>query len=546
MSERVQPKAKGKGKAGKRQTKIGLDLNPGQERAFVVLQGPQRHTCLVGGSRSGKTTLIVNALLVRGVHAPGSRHAILRQHKNAAVHSITLDTLPKVAKMRFPGMELTPHRQDGYFAMPNGSEIWIGGLDDPERVDKILGREYASIFYNEVSQIKYSSVLTAQTRLAQVVTMTGSNTPLSQRNYYDLNPIGKGHWSNVLFGDKRDPISRLPLPDPENYARCFLNPKDNEKNLTLDYIRSLENLPLRQRQRFFEGVYVDELEGALWTYEAFELGRVDELPVDNRRRVVVAVDPSGASSKEDESRDEIGIVVAALGTDAHGYILADRSLRDSPAIWGKRVVEAFHDFGADSIVAEQNFGGEMVKAVIRAADPQVPVKLVTASRGKMVRAEPVSALYGDPPEFKNIRIHHVGRFPALEDQMVACTTAGYQGEGSPDKCDALVWAISELMLTNSAEAWISYMAKQAEIAQGQINTKKPDRPIVDDDPTKDITNSVVETYRRITGKEAAKQKQVICGWCDEPVGKSRASDGESVYHEDCYHLMLKSGKKVSA
>lgn len=414
-----------------------LKLNSGQRRASKLLALPQRHTCFVGGSRSGKTTLFVNAVLVRALRAPRSRHGIFRQRANAARTSISLDTLPKVVRLRFGDVEVETHKQEGYFTLPNQSEIWVDGLDDAERVDKILGREYVTMFFNECSQIPYQTILTALTRLAQVVEAP-DGAKLSQRAYYDLNPVGRGHWTNTMFGDRRDPVTRQPLADPDDYARAFLNPRENEENLTPEYIRSLENLPERQRKRFYEGVYVDEYEGALWTYEGLERGRVEELPENQRRRVVVAVDPSGAASPEDETRDEIGIVVAALGQDGHGYVLDDRSLRDSPSAWARQALTAYHEYGADCIVAEQNFGGEMVRSVIRAADPQVSVRLVTASRGKAVRAEPVSALYGEAPEFKNIRIHHVGRFSRLEDQMVSFTSGGYRGEGSPDRVDACI------------------------------------------------------------------------------------------------------------
>ncbi len=162
------------------------------------------------------------------------------------------------------------------------------------------------------------------------------------------------------------------------------------------------------------------------------------------KRVVVAVDASGASSREDLAADEIGIVVAALGQDGHGYVLADRSCRESPAIWGKVVANAATEFGADCVVAEKNFGGEMVRFVIKTADKNLGVRMVNASRGKVVRAEPVSALYGN--ENQKPRVHHVERFAMLEEQMNSFTTGGYIGEDSPDRADALVWALTELML----------------------------------------------------------------------------------------------------
>ena len=147
---------------------------------------------------------------------------------------------------------------------------------------------------------------------------------------------------------------------------------------------------------------------------------------------------------DDERADEIGVVVAARGDDGHAYVLADRSLRDAPAAWGRAAAQAYRDFDADCIIAEENFGGDMVRYVIRAADRNARVQVITASRGKVLRAEPVSALY------EQGLVHHVGRFAVLEDQLCAFTTQGYRGEGSPDHADALVFAITELMLKEHA------------------------------------------------------------------------------------------------
>jgi phage terminase large subunit-like protein len=431
-----------------------LQLTARQEEARRLLQ-TQRHTLIVGGSRSGKTTLLVHEIAARALRADNSRHAILRLHANAARASIALDTLPKVFRLAFPGEALKRHRADGYFSLGNGSEIWVGGLDDQNRVEKILGKEYATIFLNECSQIPYASVLVALTRLAQVV------EGLSQAAYYDLNPTNKGHWTNVLFGDKRDPISRQPLDNPDDYARMFLNPGDNAENLSAAYLKSLENLPERQRKRFFDGVYIDDLDGALFSYEVIARARVAEFPLARCRRVVVAVDPSGAAGRDDERADEIGIVVAARGDDDHAYVLADRSLRDAPHAWGRAAAQAYHEFSADRIIAEENFGGEMVRFVIRAADANAPVQVISASRGKVLRAEPVSALY------EQGLVHHVGRFAVLEDQLCAFTTAGYRGEGSPDHADALVFAITELMLKERAAIIEYYRLRTQERERSQ-------------------------------------------------------------------------------
>lgn len=420
-------------------------LTARQEEARTLLAGPQRHTCLVGGARSGKTFLLVRQVMVRGIKAGGSRHAMLRYRGNAARASLWLDTLPKVNRLCFPTVKLKPYRQDGFVELPNESQIWIGGLDEKERVEKILGQEFATLYLNECSQIPYSSVLIARTRLAQNV------SGLALRAYYDLNPVGKGHWTNKLFGQGRDPHSGKPLAEPDQYKRLFLNPRDNLANLPAGFIAELEGLPERHRKRFLDGEYVDETDGALWTIEGIERSRCTPSEVPALKRVVVAVDPSGTKGEEETRSDSVGIVAAGLGVDGIVYVLDDETCQLPPAGWGRRAIDLWERRQADSIVAEINFGGEMVRYVIESSVPkradgrpeyEVPVRVVTASRGKAVRAEPVSALY------EKGLVRHVGTFAELEDQMLAFTAAGFTGEKSPDRVDALVWALTDLMVAS--------------------------------------------------------------------------------------------------
>jgi len=411
--------------------------NPGQARATALLTGPQRHTLLAGGARSGKTFLLTRAVVVRGLRGDGSRHAILRFRGNAARSSIALDTLPKVMSVCFPDVALTEHRQDGFFELPNKSQIWIGGLDDKERVEKILGQEYATLYLNECSQIPYSSVVVARTRLAQQV------EGLKQRAYYDLNPGGANHWTNLEFGRHVDPISGQPLGDPDNYKRAFVSPEENAENLSAEFLDSLRNLPTKQRKRFFDGEYVEEVDGALWTIEMLDQHRADSLP--ELKRIIVAVDPSGCSGDEDERSDEVGIVVAGVGIDGIAYVLEDLSGHHGPSGWAAIAVSAYERWGADTIVAETNYGGAMVREVIKAQGAHVPFREVKASRGKHVRAEPVATLY------EQGKVRHYGRFPKLEDQLLAFSSAGYTGDRSPDRADAAVWAISDLFPTVLAE-----------------------------------------------------------------------------------------------
>ncbi|HTV33843.1 MAG TPA: phage terminase large subunit [Methylocella sp.] len=429
-----------------------VSFSAGQEAALRLLDGPQRYTCLAGGTRSGKTFLIIRAILDRALKEKGTRHAILRFRANAARASISLDTLPRVAQLCYPKVKLKEHRQDGYFALPNGSRIWVGGLDDKERVEKILGLEYASVFLNEASQIPYSSALIAFTRLAQ------PTRKIHQQGFVDLNPTSKSHWTNILFGEKRDPVSRQLLKEPAKYQRAFLNPSDNAHNLSREFLASLESLPEKQRKRFYEGAYIDEIDDALWNYEVIESHRcaVEDIPEEKRASVVVALDPSGAAGHDDLGADEIGIIVAAKGTDGDCYILADLSCREAPLVWGRRAVAAFHKYRADCIVAESNFGGEMVRATIQAADRNLPVHLVAASRGKVVRAEPISLRYAQG------QVHHAGRFGKLEEQLCGFSAGGYVGGGSPDHADAAIWALTHLFGVGDGTGIIEFYRRATE------------------------------------------------------------------------------------
>ena len=408
-------------------------LTPRQQEATRLLAGPQRHTLLVGGSRSGKTFALVRALVIRALKQP-SRHAIFRLRYNALKASVVMDTLPKVLQLCFPGLIIKINKNDGYGVLPNGSEIWFAGLDEKERVEKILGMEFATLYFNECSQIPYDSVLTALSRLAQRV------DGLRNKALYDLNPSGTGHWTYRIFIEGKDPRTGQPIANPDNYASMFINPVDNTENIDPDYVTSLMSLPEKQRRRFLDGKYIAEIDNALWTLDLIERQRVTPDRVPPMQRILVAVDPSGCSGQEDFRSDEVGISIGGLGVDNCGYVLADRTGRYSPETWARITAESWREFCADKIIAEKNFGGDMVRAVLQGYDPRVPVEVVTATRGKFLRAEPVAGLY------ETGRIFHVGTFEKLEDQMTNFSSAGYLGDRSPDSADAMVHCQTQLML----------------------------------------------------------------------------------------------------
>ncbi len=413
-------------------------LTAKQEEANAVLASPATHVMLAGGSRSGKTLLLIRAMVIRALKAPGSRHVVLRFRYGHARQSIGLETLPFVMRECFAEVEWSWHVQDGYAQLPGRSELWIGGLDDKERTEKILGREFATIFLNECSQIPYYSRNMALTRLAQKCEDTLNGGDLAPKMYYDENPPDKGHWTYKLFKAKQDPDTKSPLNDPENYAFFRINPGDNRENLPASYFEVLESLPVRLRKRFLEGEFRDMAPNALFSDEMLERWRVLDQELPDMLRVVVAIDPSGAEDEDDQEADEIGIVVCGLGVDGNGYVLEDLTCRASPEVWGRLACQAFERHAADRIVAEVNFGGAMVGAVIRAARSRTPFSAVRASRGKVVRAEPIATLV------EQGKIRMAGVFRDLEDELTGFTTHGYMGERSPNRADAMVWGMSEL------------------------------------------------------------------------------------------------------
>jgi predicted phage terminase large subunit-like protein len=354
--------------------------------------------------------------------------------------SIVLDTFPKVMKLCFPLVEYELNKTELYATFRNGSEYWFGGLDDKDRTEKILGNEYATIHLNECSQIPYGSRNIAVTRLAQLVNqnINGVQSVLPLKMYYDENPPDKGHWTYKLFITKQDPESKSFLPNPEHFAALQLNPADNLENLGAGYLQTLEGLSARLKARFLHGRFRETAPNALFVDEVIDRWRVIDEDLPDMLRIVVAVDPSGADDEDNIDNDEIGIVVVGLGIDGNGYVLEDLTCKVGPGTWGRIATQAFERHSADRIVAEVNFGGAMVKNVIHSARARTPFRAVTASRGKVVRAEPVSALC------ESGKVRMAGVFRELEDELCAFTTHGYMGEHSPNRADAMIWGMSDL------------------------------------------------------------------------------------------------------
>lgn len=218
---------------------------------------------------------------------------------------------------------------------------------------------------------------------------------------------------------------------------------DNADNMAASFIREIEEkyAGTRLGRQELEGEILEDIPGALWNHEDIDMARIHEEDMPELEKIYVAVDP--ATSTEEHS-DETGIVVVGFARDkdgyARGYVLEDGSLKGTPEEWGRKATSLYRKWEADKIIAEKNQGGQMVESVLKTADRSVPVELVHASRGKYIRAEPVSALY------EQKRVHHVGRFDKLEDQMCLFSIDNIRdaNTGSPDRVDALVWGLTKI------------------------------------------------------------------------------------------------------
>lgn len=326
---------------------------------------------------------------------------------------------------------------------PNGCKSLIFTADEPER---FRGKQHESVWADEVAAWRYPE-----------------------------------SWDQAMLGLRIGPDPRAVVtttPRPAKLIRELLgNPAtvvtrgttyDNRENLAPPFfetiIRKYEGTRLGRQE--LEAELLDDIPGALWSRKLLDELRVKKTPLD-LYRIVVGVDPMAAADEE-TGLSETGIVTCGVGRDdQHGYVLADHSVRGGPADWARQAVSAYYQFEADVIVAEKNNGGDMVRHTIHSVDRNVPVELVHASRGKRTRAEPVAMLY------EQGRIHHVGLFDRLEDQMCEWTPdppAGESRADSPDRMDALVWALTKLMVTGGEVRGYSKLdwAEDPVVARGDL------------------------------------------------------------------------------
>jgi predicted phage terminase large subunit-like protein len=317
-------------------------------------------------------------------------------------------------------------------------------------------------------------------------------------------------WDQLQFGLRLGEQPRVLItttPKPTKLLKTIIaDPKthvtrgrtaDNVANLAPTFVSSImaryEGTRLGRQE--LDAELLEDTPGALWRLSDIEAARIPPAQLPTLRRIVVAIDPAVSNN---ENSDETGIVVAGRADDGHAYILADYSLKASPDGWAREAIKAYHRHHADRVIAEVNNGGALVEATVRMVDPNVSYKAVHASRGKAVRAEPIAALY------EQRRVHHVGTFPMLEDQMSAFTSDFDRGRAgySPDHVDALVWALTELMVEPVA-GWglIEWTRLEAEkITAEQIGNRRPaEQPSLTNGGVRIRNNAGISTAYGMTG-----------------------------------------------
>jgi PBSX family phage terminase large subunit len=382
-------------------------------RIFQPLLDPIRYKGAFGGRGSGKSHFFAELGVEKCVQNPGTRIVCVREVQKALKESVKLLIEDKIRSLGVDGkFRLLSDRID----TPGDGVILFQGMQD-HTAESIKSLEGFDVAYVEEAQT------------------------LTQRSLEFLRPTIRKEGSEIWFSwnprHASDPVDQFlrGTSPPENAAVVQSNYTENPFfPEVLEEERKYDEQYSRDRYgHIWLGDYEPAAIGAIWSRLTLHQGRVKESP--EMSRIVVSIDPAISS---EEGSNEHGIIVAGVGSDGRGYVLDDVTVKGGPQQWAERAISAYDRHEADAIVIEINQGGDMVRHTLKTVRPNLRIIEVRATRGKHVRAEPIAALYTMG------KVSHVGAFPNLEDQLCLFTSAGYEGEGSPDRADALVWAMTEL------------------------------------------------------------------------------------------------------
>lgn len=400
-------------------------LMPMQQELLLGIE-ENKYTLAIGSGRSGKTLAIVVHMFRRALKYPQTNQAIFRNTLSSAVDGVWKITIPEVIDNFFPvlrvmnGFKLNESTHDIVF--PNGSRIMLKGLDNAQRVQKLLSTQFSTVFFDESHLIQYAHFGLLMTRMPQPLDADYKVQVITAANW-----APNTHWLKTFFEDGLNPETRVPHEQSTGVITSTTG--DNTTIDAAEYIDTLEKAGDRRSRLACAGNgFYDEVEGALWTLD--DILREQALKYTEYDEIVVGWDPAVTAKA---SSDGHGICVAGRKGDKYHVLFSlDEILDVNDA--AKRVCGLYHAMNASTVVVEVNNGGDFIPALLAKVDPRVHCDSIRATRGKITRAEPVAALY------KAGKVAHTQRMKDLEDQMV--TFAG-QGE-SPNSLDAMVWALRYL------------------------------------------------------------------------------------------------------
>jgi len=390
---------------------------------------PVRYVVQTGGRGSGKSFALSAAMAARADMAKGWKMLYTRYTITSAADSIIPEFMEKVelmglasrfeqtnkdiantatgSELLFRGIKTSSGNQTAKLKSLQGVNVWV--LDEAEELD-------------DEDTFDTIDLSVRDSRRDNLIALC-------------LNPSHKKHWIYRRFF-----LDAGVAPGFNGVAGDTLyihtSYEDNRNNLPADYCAIADRMKELNRPKWdhiWAGSWLDELAGALWNWNMINDARVTPEDVPDLDRIVVAVDPAVTSSK---NSDETGIVVVATGVDGHYYVIEDATLKASPLGWAQEACRQYAKHGADRIIGEVNNGGDMIESTLRQVNREVPYRAVHASRGKIMRAEPIAALY------EQGIVHHVGTFVDMETEQMTFT--GSAKDASPNRLDAVVWGLAEL------------------------------------------------------------------------------------------------------
>jgi phage terminase large subunit-like protein len=411
-----------------------------------------------GGIRSGKSITESAIVIRRAFDASGSSHGIFHAFANVCDRNLLNYTIPQTFNILMPGYwdEVIVKRgcvnhTDRIITLPNGSRLYFLGLDNR---DKIRGMEFCTVWVNEANiGIVYDDITLLQGRLTQSATKL-DGTPLQHKMLVDLNPTVKSSWEYQTFIEGKVPGDGSPLENKSAWRHVVINAIDNEPNLPPGTIKRLfAGMTAAQRARDERGEWSEDNPNAL--FNATTIGR-KSAEIEDMAEIVVSLDPAGTSH---DKSDSTGIIVAGKGFDGSYYVFEDASHKAKPEIWIKFAEKLRAEYDANWIISEKDYARDILEGLIDRVIPGAPIKYVESrGRKKRLRAEPIQALYAQG------LVNHVPnpakltQFHALEQQMVEFDSPGFKG--SPDRVDALVYALQHLSGISTAPAKLTVQTAQ--------------------------------------------------------------------------------------